>query len=87
MDMERMVHRVVPGHLVEQADRDSVADAEAPVDRRVLGAGLAVDQLPAHVRRGRHPVDVDHVVFPLDPAGRRVAVAFVRYLPSLTTRC
>ena len=40
---------------------------ERPVDLRVLGAGVAVDQLPAHVRRRRHPVDLDHVVFPLDP--------------------
>ena len=35
---------------------------------------LAVDELPAHVRRRRHPVDLDHVVFPLDPLGRLMAV-------------
>ena len=41
-----------------------------PVDRVVLGAGGAVDELPAHVLRRRHPVDLDHVVLPLDAAGR-----------------
>ena len=64
---------MVSGHLVEEPDLHLVADPEPPVDRRVLIAGRAVDQLPAHVGRGGHPVDLDHVVVPLDPAGRLVA--------------
>ena len=68
---------MVAGHLVEEPELDPVADAEAPVDRLVLGARLAVDDLPAHVRRRRHPIDLDHVVFPLDPVSGGVAVAAV----------
>jgi hypothetical protein len=34
----------------------------------ILGIGVAIDQLPAHIRRRRQLVDVDHVVFPLDAA-------------------
>src|SRR6185295_1504211 len=41
----------------------------------VLGAGRAVHELPARVRRGRDLVDLDHVVLPLDPARRGVIVA------------
>jgi hypothetical protein len=74
VDVERVVHRMVAGHLVQQPDLHLVPDPELPVDRGVLGTRLAVDDLPAHVRRSRHPVDRDHVVFPLDPTGRRVVV-------------
>ena len=49
-------------------------DPEAPVDRGVLRAAGAVDELPAHVGRGGHPVDLDHVVLPLDAPGRLVGV-------------
>ena len=52
-----------------------VADLEPPRDAVALGAGRAVDQLPARVRRRGGPVDLDHVVLPLDPAGRGVVVA------------
>ena len=85
VDVERMVHRVVAGHLVEQPDLHLVADAEAPVDRRVFGVGVAVDELPAHVRWGGHPIDVDHVVFPLDATGRGVVVAFVLVVVTLVS--
>src|SRR5436190_8670891 len=47
---------------------------ERPVDLGVFGTGLSVDELPAHVRRRRHPVDLDHVVFPLDPLRSLVTV-------------
>ena len=39
-----------------------------------------------HVRRRREPVDVDHVVFPLDPARRRVLVAMRMPLAVLGVR-
>ena len=61
-------------HLVDEADLHTVADPKPPVDPCILRARLAVDELPAHVRRRRHPVDLDHVVFPLDPLGRLMAV-------------
>ena len=77
VDVERVVHRVVPGHLVQQPELHLVADPEVPVDRGVLRAGRLVDQLPAHVRGGGEPVDLDHVVFPLDAARRDVVVTFV----------
>src|SRR4051812_15983857 len=47
---------------------------ERPIDLRVLGAGVAVDELPAHVCRRCLAVDLDHVVFPFDPLRRVVAV-------------
>ena len=75
VDVERVVHRMVGVHLVDEADLHLVADPEPPVDRVVLGVGRAVDELPAHVRRRRDLVDLDHVVFPLDAAGGLVAVA------------
>lgn len=81
VDMERMVHPVVTGDLVEHPDLHPVADPEAPVERRVLRAGLAVDQLPARVGRGRDLVDLDHVVFALEPVGRRVVVAVRKLVP------
>jgi hypothetical protein len=59
-----------------------VADAQPPVDRVVRGAGLAVDQAPARVRRRRHPVDVDHVVFPLDAARIGLRLRLVRAVPA-----
>ncbi len=74
VDVEGVVHRVVGVHLVDQADLHPVADRELPLDGGVLGLGRAVDQLPAHVRRRRDPVDLHHVVFPLDAPGRRVRV-------------
>jgi hypothetical protein len=74
VDVEGVRHRVVGIHFVDQADLHAIADAEPPVDLRVLRPRLAVDELPAHVRRRRHAVHLDHVVFPLDPLGRFMAV-------------
>ena len=74
-----MVHRVVAGHLVQQPELHLVTDPEAPVDRGVLRAGRLVGQLPAHVRRGGEPVDLDHVVFPLDAARRGVVMTFIGF--------
>ena len=67
VDVEGMGHRVVRVHLVDEADLHLITDAEAPVDRGVLRACRAVDELPAHVGGSGDPVDLDHVVFPLDP--------------------
>src|SRR5687768_2745395 len=39
MNVERVWHRVIRVHLVQQADLHLVANAEAPVDRGVLGTG------------------------------------------------
>ena len=75
MDVEGVGHRMVGVHFVDEADLHLVADPERPVDLSVLGAGFAVDELPAHVRRRRHAVDLDHVVFPLDSLRRVVCVA------------
>ena len=47
-------------------------DVERPVDLSVFCPCLSVDELPAHVRRRRHSVDLDHVVFPLDAVPRCV---------------
>ena len=69
VDVERMVHRVVRVHLVDDPDLDLVADAEAPVDPMPFRSGVSVDELPAHVRWGGDAVDLEHVVLPLDPAG------------------
>src|SRR5215210_1658829 len=69
VDVERMVHRVVRVHLVHEPELDLIADSELPVDRVVGGARLSVDKAPPHVRRRCDPVDVDHVVFPLDTGG------------------
>ena len=74
VDVEGVVHRVIRVHLVEQADLDLVADPEAPLDGTVLGSCCRVNQLPAHVGGGRDPVDLDHVVFPLDASGLGVTV-------------
>ena len=68
VDVERMVHRVVRVHLVDEPELDAVADRELPIDPVIGGTGVAVDELPAHVGRRRQPVDLDHVVLPLDPA-------------------
>src|SRR5207247_1968553 len=57
---------VVGIHLVDEAELHLIADPEGPVNLCVLGPGVAIDQLPAHVGWRRHPVDLDHVVFPLD---------------------
>src|SRR5438034_5789283 len=47
---------------------------ERPVDLGILRSRLAVDELPPHVGGRRHPVDLHHVVFPLDPLGGVVPV-------------
>ena len=75
VDVERVVHRVVGVHLVDQADLHPVADPELPGDVVVRGVGRAIDQLPAGVRRRRDLVDLDHVVLPLDPIRGGVVVA------------
>src|SRR5262245_3334896 len=64
--MERVMHRMVGLFLVDEPDLDLVADPESPVDGGVLGTGLPIDHQPAHVRRRRLAVDLDHVVFPFD---------------------
>ena len=74
VDVERVVHRMVGVHLVDEPQLDLIPQAERPVDRMVGGAGVAVDELPSRVRRRRQPVDVDHVVLPLDPVRGRVIV-------------
>ena len=53
-------------HLVDETELHLVADSKRPVDLSVFCAGLAVDELPPRVCRRRDPVDLDHVVFPLD---------------------
>ena len=69
VDVERVVHRMIRVHLVDEANLHAVADAEAPVDLVVDGAARTVDELPARIRRRRDAVDLDHVVLPLDAAG------------------
>src|SRR3954453_17351944 len=73
--MERVMHRMGGLHFVDEPDLDLVAEPKLPVDVRVLGAGLTVDDQPAHVRRRRRPVDLAHVVFPFDPFSSAVRVA------------
>src|SRR4029453_10043407 len=72
--MEGMRHRMVRVHLVDEADLDLAADAEAPGDGPVLRTRWAVHELPAHVRRSGYPVHLDHVVLPLDAVGSIVSV-------------
>ena len=81
VDMERVVHRVVGIHLVHKSQLDLVADAELPGDRIVDCSGRSIDEVLAHVRGCRQPVDVDHVVFPLDAASvaQLVAVVWVAF--------
>src|SRR5262249_11156267 len=66
VDVERVRHRMIGVHFVDQPKLHLVPDMKRPVDLGVLGACLSVDELPAHVRRRRHPIDLDHVVLPLD---------------------
>ena len=66
VDVERVVHRVVGVHLVDQADLHPVTHGERPGDLPVLGPGLPVDELPDHVAGVRCPVDLRHQVFPLE---------------------
>jgi len=73
---------VVGIHLVDQPQLDLVADTELPGDRVVDGARLLVDEVPAQVRGRRDPVDVEHVVLPLDPAGRFVLLVVLVVLVS-----
>ena len=81
MYVEGVVHRVVPSHLVEQANLHPVADAESPVDRRGSRRRSSRSiELPADVGRRRHAVDLDHVVFPFDAVRRCVLVARGRAL-------
>ena len=74
VQVERVVHRVVGVHLVDQSDLDPVSDGEPPVDRGCRGAGGPVHEFPVHVRCGQ-PVDCHHVVFPFDAGSRSVLVA------------
>src|SRR5215211_1473178 len=66
VDVERVMHRMVGLHLVDEPDLDLVADAEPPADRVVLGAG--------------RPVELDHVVFPFDAAGHVIPVALLPFV-------
>src|SRR5262249_36991932 len=74
MNVEGVRHRMVGVHTVDEPDLHLVTYAEVPVDPGVLRARGSVDQLPAHVRRGGDPVDLDHVVFPLDALSRLVCM-------------
>ena len=51
VDVERVVHRMVLVHVVDEADLHPVADAERPVDLPVLLSRVAIDELPDHVGR------------------------------------
>src|SRR4029078_6666350 len=64
-------HGMLLVHLVDEADLDLITDAEFPVDAGVFGSGVAIDELPTHVRGRGLPIHLDHVVFPLD-SGRAV---------------
>ena len=75
VDMERVMHRMVGLHLVDEPDLDLVADVELPVDGGVLSAGFPVDDQPAHIGRRRLPVQLDHVVFPFDAFRSAVRMA------------
>src|SRR5215216_691507 len=61
-------------HLIHQPDLDPVAHGEGPVDGWAVGAAGAVQEPPVHGGGGGEAVDLDHVVFPLDPLGTAVAV-------------
>jgi hypothetical protein len=52
----------------------------------VDGTRLSIDEAPVHVRRRRDPVDVDHVVFPLDPASVTVRVVILAAVLSIPVR-
>src|SRR6476619_7495104 len=71
--VERVRHWMVGVHLVDETDLDLVSNAELPVDCCVRCAGIAVDELPAHVLCCGAPIHLDHVVLPLD-AVRMVVV-------------
>jgi len=76
--VERVVHRVIGVHLVDQPDLHLVTDPEPPGDPVVPRSGVPVEKDPPHVRRGGHPVHLDHVVLPLDAlAGRLLARVMV----------
>jgi hypothetical protein len=75
VDMERVMHRMVGLHLVDEPDLDLVADVELPVDGGVLSAGFPIDDQPAHIGRRRLPVQLDHVVFPFDAFRSAVRMA------------
>ena len=49
VNVERVRHRMIGVHLVDEADLDLITDSELPVDRRVRRARVPVDELPAHV--------------------------------------
>jgi hypothetical protein len=67
MDMERVVHRVIRLHLVNESDLHPVADREGPRDGPILGSALPVDEHPSHVAGLGGTVDLRHEVFPLEP--------------------
>src|SRR4051812_19820682 len=70
MDVERMVHGMVLGHAVLEADLDPVADPERPLDLPVVVTRVAVDELPRHVASVRRPVHRGHEILPFQPVGR-----------------
>jgi hypothetical protein len=69
VEMERVMHGMVGFHLVDQPDLDPLSDAEPPVDCRAVHPSGAIEEPPVHGRIGARPIDLDHVVFPLDPVG------------------
>ena len=84
VNVERVRHRMIGVHLVHEADLDLITNSEFPVDGGVFGAGVAIDELPAHVRGRGLPVDLDHVVFPLDPLRGVVSVLGLAVLMVVT---
>ena len=66
MDVKWVVHRMVGVHFIHQPNLHLLPNAESPVDRRTLTAGLPIEELPPHVAWIRHAVHIDHIVFPFD---------------------
>ena len=84
VNVERVRHRMVGVHLVDEADLDLITDAEFPVDAGVFGSGVAIDELPTHVRGRGLPIHLDHVVFPLDSVRGVVRVGGLAVLMVVT---
>jgi hypothetical protein len=78
VNVERVVHQMIGAlHRIDQADLDSVADAECPRDLVVLGARISVNELPDHVARVRLPIDLRHEVLPLKAVTRVLVMVMV----------
>ena len=82
MDVERVVHRVIRLHLVDESDLHAIAHGERPPDGAVLGAVVPVDEHPSHVAGLGCTIDLGHQVFPLES----VALFFVLLMVLVTGR-